>query len=85
MQKNIILPLLLVAVLSHATHYKTEGNKGWSKDDIFFWGMVSGGFVSMIGFIAAFLLLLFEKVISKEIYSIIIQIFFAFSCGALLG
>ena len=47
--------------------------------------MLSGAFVSAIGFLAAFLLLILQKFIPLTIYSTIIQILFAFSCGALLG
>jgi len=47
--------------------------------------MASGAFVSFIGFIAAFLLLVLQKVIPGGAYTVIIQVLFAFSCGALLG
>jgi hypothetical protein len=47
--------------------------------------MISGGFVSAIGFIAAFLLIGLNRVLSTHTFTTIIQILFAFSCGALLG
>jgi len=47
--------------------------------------MMAGGFVSLIGFIAAFLLLCLRKYIPEHFYVSIIQILFACSCGALLG
>jgi hypothetical protein len=47
--------------------------------------MLAGGFVSLIGFIAAFLLISLRKVLSEHFFTVIIQVLFAFSCGALLG
>lgn len=47
--------------------------------------MCAGGFVSLIGFIASFLLLSLRKVLSESLFGVIIQVLFAFSCGALLG
>lgn len=47
--------------------------------------MLSGGFVSLIGFMAAFILLFCRRFIPKAIYTAIIQVLFSFSCGALLG
>ena len=47
--------------------------------------MAAGTFVSLIGFFAAFLLLSLRKIMSPEICTVIIQVLFAFSCGALLG
>jgi zinc transporter ZupT len=39
----------------------------------------------MIGFVAAFLLILFKRFSSEYYFHILIQILFAFSCGALIG
>ena len=64
---------------------ETADKDKWTKDDLFFYGMMAGGFVSLIGFIASFLLLVLQRFIPVAIYTIIIQILFAFSCGALLG
>jgi hypothetical protein len=47
--------------------------------------MMAGAFVSLIGFIAAFLLLFLKRYVPENIYVSFIQVFFAFSCGALLG
>lgn len=64
---------------------KEDTSERWSEEDLFVWGMVAGGFVSLIGFIAAFLLISLRKVLSQNFFTVIIQILFAFSCGALLG
>jgi hypothetical protein len=47
--------------------------------------MLAGGFVSLIGFMASFLLLCCRRFIPEEFYTVIIQVLFSFSCGALLG
>lgn len=57
----------------------------WSDDDLFYYGMAAGTFVSLIGFFAAFLLLSLRKIMPEAMFTVIIQILFAFSCGALLG
>ena len=62
-----------------------EISERWSDDDLFFYGMMAGGFVSLIGFAAAFVLLCCRKFIPEAIYTAIIQVLFSFSCGALLG
>jgi len=47
--------------------------------------MLAGVCVSLIGFAASFLVICLKKIISENVYSIIIQGLFAFSCGALIG
>ena len=84
MKKLLIIALIVIVVLAKGKKAKNEEEK-WSKDDIYLYGMASGAFVSFIGFIAAFLLLVLQKIIPIAAYTIIIQVLFAFSCGALLG
>ena len=50
-----------------------------------FYGFLAGGFVSLIGFMASVLLLALQHFIPPSAYTKIIQVLFAFSCGALLG
>ena len=85
MKKILVLLLLLTLILAKSKKKKVEDQEIWTKDDLFFYGMLSGGFVSLIGFIASFLLLVLQRFIPPVVYTIIIQILFAFSCGALLG
>ena len=85
MKKILIVLLLVMIVLAKGKKNKNVEESKWTKDDLFFYGMLSGGFVSLIGFIASFLLLILQRFIPAAIYTIIIQILFAFSCGALLG
>lgn len=67
-------------------HSHDEGvTEVWSSEDLFFYGMLAGGFVSLIGFIASFLLLFCRNFITPKYYTVIIQVLFSFSCGALLG
>ena len=79
-----ILLILLITTIVFAKGRKTQDKK-WTTDDLHFYGMLAGGFVSLIGFIASFLLLFLQKFISARFYTTIIQVLFAFSCGALLG
>jgi hypothetical protein len=81
---RLLLSIALIAPALAANHSEGETER-WSEDDLFFYGLLAGGFVSLIGFIAAFLLLSLRKVLSESIFTIIIQILFAFSCGALLA
>ena len=86
MKRVLIFAIIVLLVLAKAKKSKEVGSKDkWTKDDLFLYGMLSGGFVSLIGFIASFLLLFLQKFIPPHIYTVIIQILFAFSCGALLG
>lgn len=82
------LALLLAVIVTFGSaggHIEESITERWSDNDLFFYGMLAGGFVSIIGFIAAFLLLSLRKVLSQHVFTVIIQVLFAFSCGALLG
>lgn len=93
----VTITFLLWLTCAHFSHKHSQGaNKKnpfsrstkagkWSKDDLFLYGMLSGTAVSLIGFVAAFLLLGLRKIISEKIFGSLIQVLFAFSCGALLG
>jgi hypothetical protein len=86
MKKLLIVVLLVVVLLAKSSKkHKEPSVEEWTKDDLFFYGMSAGAFVSGIGFIAAFLLLILQKLIPLAVYTVIIQVLFAFSCGALLG
>ena len=47
--------------------------------------MLAGAIVSSIGLVAALLLLFLRRFISEKHYNLLIQVLFAFACGALLG
>lgn len=57
----------------------------WSANEVFWYALGSGVAVSMIGFLAAFLLIGFKLFSTMETFSVVIQVLFALSCGALLG
>lgn len=76
--------LVILGVLGSVSCQESTSVR-WSDEDLFNYGMLAGGFVSLIGFMAAFLLLGLRKCIPEQIYTVIIQLLFACSCGALLG
>lgn len=77
--------LIVLASAKAKTKEGEQTTERWSDDDLFYYGMAAGTFVSLIGFFAAFLLLSLRKVMPEAMFTVIIQILFAFSCGALLG
>lgn len=81
----ILLLLLAVTAICKSTKKKEDVTERWTEEDLFLYGMGAGTFVSLIGFIASFLLLSLKKVLSENLFGVIIQVLFAFSCGALLG
>ena len=84
----ILVLVMCLAVTAHTAQNPKKRDKQtgtWTKADLVLWGMIAGTAVSLIGFVAAFLLLSLKKVVSYVVFNLILQVFFAFSCGALLG
>lgn len=61
-----LYPLIFVSLLVVTSTKAKQGEQTterWSDDDLFYYGMAAGTFVSLIGFIAAFLLLSLRKIV----------------------
>ena len=67
----------------HEDHHEEENHL--TNPQIWGFGFLAGLGVSLIGFIAAILLLIIKKCLSDTIFNTIVKFLFALACGALLG
>jgi hypothetical protein len=86
MTTKFTVPIMLLLV-AFANCGSSDGSSTRSLDEAQSWGygMLAGFCLSMIGFIAAIILVCCKSNASDACFEIVIKFFFCLACGALIG